>query len=119
MKGYIFNPHTPVYLTGYHCVNGCGVWVEVDKKGRAVEKFADIESQKNLEKLRINHYFCKSEEEGKRKFARGLATHEQDVKYGWDEYQKNDRNEIYDDIALKYAEAVKKLIQQNRKGHCE
>lgn len=122
MKGYIFNPHTPIYRTGYHSINGRGVQVDVDKKGRATERSSDAKDAKldeGCEKLRINHYFCKSEEEGKRKFARGLATHEQDVKYEWDEYRKYDRNEVYDDVALKYAEAIKSLIQQNRKGHCE
>ena len=68
-------------------------------------------------KIRINHYYCKSEEEGKIKFNRGLATHEENVKNDWKKYAEFDRNDVYDDCILCYRDCVKQalnVLEKNR-----
>lgn len=101
MKGYIFDPHAPCYYYGYYSINECGKRVE-----GPWNEYPD----NRYEKMRINHYYCKSVEEGKIKFERGLATHEEEIKNEWEKYGQYDRNDIYDDIILKYAEEVKRMI---------
>lgn len=103
MKGYILDPHAPFYYYGYYSISECGKRVE-----GPWNEYPD----NSYEKIMVNHYFCKSVEEGKIKQERGLATHEQDIKNGWEEYQKNDRNEVYDDILLKYVDDVKRFMRE-------
>lgn len=101
MKGYIFDPHAPTYFYGYYSINECG---------KRVEGPWNEYPNNSYDKIRINHYYCKSEEEGKVKFERGLATHEQEIKNDWGKYQQYDRNDVYDDIILGYAKEIKEMI---------
>lgn len=98
MKGYIFDPHAPSYYYGFHSVT---------ETGRIVNGPWNQYPNSSYERLRINHYYCKSIEEGKIKFDRGLATHEQEYKNAWGKYYEFDKNDVYDDIILRYADAIK------------
>ncbi len=102
IKGYIFDPHAPMYYCGYRSVN---------EVGRTVEGPWNPHPNNSYERIRINHYYCKSVEEGKIKFDRGLATHEQDIKNEWEKYSKFDKNDVFDDIILRYRDAVKQAVQ--------
>lgn len=102
VKGYILDPHAPMHYYGYCSVN---------EIGRVVEGPWNEYPNNSYEKIRINHYYCKSVEEGKIKFDRGLATHEQDIKNDWEKYSKFDKNDVYDDIILRYQDAVKQAVQ--------
>lgn len=107
-KGYIFDPHTPTYFCGYHSVT---------EKGMIVDGPWNEYPNNSYEKIRINHYYCKSEEEGKIKFNRGLATHEENVKNDWKKYAEFDRNDVYDDCILCYRDCVKQalnVLEKNR-----
>lgn len=103
IKGYLYDPHTPTYFYGFEGVN---------ENGKKVDGPWNYYPDNSYKKLRINHYYCKSVEEGKIKFDRGLATHEQDVKNDWEKYNEFDRNEVYDDIILRYVEDVKKSLEK-------
>ena len=102
-KGYIFDPHTPTYYCGYHSVT---------EKGVVVDGPWNDYPNNSYENIRINHYYCKSVEEGRIKFERGLATHEQDIKNDWEKYARFDKNDVFDDIILRYAGRVKEVLDR-------
>jgi hypothetical protein len=55
--------------------------------------------------MHLNHYWSKSREDFEIKRSRGRATC--NLKRSDEEFKFNDRNEIYDDSMLKYAELLK------------
>lgn len=105
VKAFIFDPHTPTYYYGYHSVT---------EKGHIVEGPWNDYPNNSYERIRVNHYYCKSVDEGKIKFERGLATHEQDIKNDWEKYAKFDRNDVYDDILVPYVAKIKKMLSEEK-----
>lgn len=97
------NPHYAIYVDGENAVDengaelkGC-TYCDVHPKA-----YTDVVS---VNKIRINHYYCKSEEEYKAKLARGRAL----IKGG--KKQFSDKALVFDDIkydytAYKYAEIL-------------
>lgn len=82
------NPHYPVYRHGF---------ININENGHRIVGACD--SEITYSKVRINHYFCKSEEECKRKIARGKA--DIDGNYPWEQFFEYDRNEVFDDCAVR------------------
>ena len=101
VKGYCLNPHIPV------AKSGCYIKTTNDKIITSAENH-DMENRHKY--LRVNHYFCKSLEEGEKKRKRGIATSGVFEEYKKTEYQKNDVNDVYDDGMIKYVQLLKKKI---------
>lgn len=87
---FIDNPHYPHYVIKKY---------SVDENCKKIEGPYNFDFPAN--KFRINHYFCKSQEEAKRKFARGYADFTDDRKRPWSDFIENDLNDICDDAILK------------------
>ena len=101
-RAYIMDPHTPTYKWGYHGIN---------ETGNVIMGPWNEYPNNSTEVIRINHYYCKSEAEGKLKFARGLATHENGEKNPWEKYVKYDQNDILDEILLPYVQMIKDKLE--------
>lgn len=101
IKGF-YNPHSAWSVKGYSTKN---------EKGKIITSAENVYPDNSYDYLRINHYYCKSQEETKIKFARGLATDEIDIKRKWSEFERFDRNEIYDYILEPYVEKVKESMK--------
>lgn len=84
------NPHYAIYKKGYYAYNLSKKIV----KGPFNDDFSNLE-------VRINHYFTKSEEEFMAKRNKGLAdqARQRDI----DEFEKFDRNEVFDDSMIEVA----------------
>ena len=102
----IFNPRT-VVDTGAHYMWVCGKWV--DENGSVF----GYGNKVTVRKAQINHYIIKSWEEFyKRKVARGRAdfkTFGDDLREYFDLW---DKNEVYDDLMLPYAEMLKEKLKK-------
>ena len=98
------NPHNPQYQRGFYTI---------DMEGHLIGSF--YHQIASFCGLRINHYFCKSKQEwvDRRKIGRGDKV---DVVRKIDDFYAHDRNDVYDDIALKYARNVKNLMSKYTKG---
>ncbi|MDR2772593.1 MAG: glycosyltransferase family 92 protein [Elusimicrobiota bacterium] len=66
----------------------------------------------NRERIRINHYYCKSLESFEKRRMKGEAWNGYDNRE--DDFEKRDRNEVFDPIMDKYIEPVKQAIKQRR-----
>lgn len=93
--------HYPTYAYNYYSINEIG------------EKVIGWRHPYNntLQKLRINHYFCKSQEEWIKRRSIGKADHKSDSESFLrtiDEFKAHDNNDIYDDIMLKYVQRINK-----------
>lgn len=85
----VSNPHFPCY---YHGI------VSVNENGNTVK--GPIDYEVTYKKIRINHYFCKSQEEFRKKIDRGMG--DVDGKRKWDKFIEYDKNEVYDDEILRF-----------------
>lgn len=87
------NPHFACYKSGFYAVNLSNIKVD-----------GPYSKPINKPKVRINHYFTKSKEEFMAKRARGMADNNniRDIK----DYEKHNRNEIFDDSMRRYAEKL-------------
>lgn len=84
--------HYPTYFNGFH---------SIDEDGKIIKDWQNIINHP-LRKLRINHYFCKSQEEWIKRRSMGKAdTNNICDKRTIEEFKKHDNNDIFDDIALK------------------
>lgn len=96
-QGYI-TPH--MWKTEKGIVNENGDVLNEEMKGRIKEI--------SVKTIRVNHYFNRSYEDWIDKRRRGRATvNEKRPIEMFDTYDKND---VYDDLSLKYVEQVKKLL---------
>ena len=86
---YMPNPHSAIYLHNFHAVNAAGEIVA-----------GYLNKPVNVDKIVVNHYFTKSREEYSKKFSRGRS--DVNVKYSQDNFELQDRNEIFDDGILTY-----------------
>lgn len=87
------NPHFACYTRGSYAVNIDNIKVD-----------GPYSKPINNPKVRINHYFTKSKEEFMAKRARGMADNNniRDIK----DYEKHNRNEVFDDSMRRYAEKL-------------
>ena len=97
VRTYI-SPHYPLYRLGA---------ISVDSTGRYRSKgwFCRDLTFKNM---RLNHYYCKSEEDYKIKKSRGLG--DRLGNYNWEEYDRMNFNEVYDESMLVYQVALKEAL---------
>ena len=104
---YFEHAHFPVYKTGHFAVNTQGHTV----KGA-------ISDEVDYSVMRVNHYITKSKEEWVKKRKRGQA----DTGYyaADDEIEKSflyhDRNEVFDDSMLKYADKIREAIDFRKRS---
>ncbi len=61
--------------------------------------------------IRVNHYYCKSEEDCKAKFDRGCGDISDDFRRKWDQFVLYDRNEVHDERMLVYSDRIKQAIE--------
>ena len=102
------SPHFPCYRNDDLSVTENKEFITgVTSHGSSARAFT---SKVSLQKIRINHYMCKSEEEYKEKIAKGLATQKRGVKYTFQKsvYIYNDYK--YDYCIYKYLLKLKPKI---------
>ena len=97
IKGYT-TPH--MFATTKGVVNEDGEPIDESKEGRIDIPLAS--------KIRVNHYFNRSYEDWIEKRRRGRATIKE--KRPIEMFDTYDKNDVYDDLALKYVEGVKKFL---------
>lgn len=96
---YWNHDHYPIYRSGFHSIN---------EDGKIVEGWRN-DMNHPLRKLRINHYFCKSQEEWIARRSMGKAdTRDRTNKRTLEEFKQHDNNDVYDDIALRIIETRQK-----------
>ena len=93
------NPHYPIYNHGAFSIN---------ENGRIV--VGKFDRDKSCKHIRINHYFTKSKEEFQAKVARGSADTTPDRRP--DHFVHWDRNEMRDEIMLRYSNRIKAAMQK-------
>ena len=96
---YYVSPHFPLYKLG--------LW-NINENGRRLRAWFSLGQCYN--KIKINHYFCKSKEEALMKWNRGLA--DRNEKYDWKKFEDHDLNDIYDDCMLPYIPILKENIKR-------
>ena len=94
------SPHFPTYSLGFWNIN---------ENGKRLNAWFPLGQCYN--RLKINHYFCKSKEEAVLKWNRGLA--DRNIKYDWKKFEDYDLNDIYDDDMLKYVDSIKKAVNKS------
>lgn len=99
------SPHT-VYPKARLCV--------VNEAGQTVNGARIKYPNNKYSLLRINHYYCKSEEECKVKFSRGQADFEENVIRKWNEFIRFDLNDVHDNIMDSYIDKVYREIGKYR-----
>ena len=97
------SPHYPQYKLGA---------ISVDSTGQCRSKgwFCRDLTFKNI---RLNHYYCKSEEDYKIKTSRGLG--DRTGNYDLNVYERMNFNEVYDTSMLAYKNDLEKGLKQNEK----
>lgn len=106
----IMNPRVVINMPDPHYVLMRKGWICVSDKGSTIPFKYFYDSQ--CTKLRINHYFSKSEEEFRNKIEkRGLPDGEHDRNVEQELYEATvNCNEVYDDVMKKYVDEVKKRM---------
>ena len=90
--------HYPTYKAGFY---------NIDELGKRVDGWSNPRSG-NTKRIRINHYFTKSKEEWIERRSHGKAdTADKNDKRTLDEFYEHDKNDVYDDILLKYSKELK------------
>lgn len=102
VRTYI-SPHYPQYRLGA---------ISVDSTGQHRSKgwFCRDLTFKNI---RLNHYYCKSEEDYKIKTSRGLG--DRDGSYDLSKYEKMNFNEVHDESMLVYKSDLDRALMRNEK----
>ncbi|GLQ99924.1 glycosyltransferase family 92 protein [Dyella mobilis] len=95
----IVQPSKMVGCTNPHFMHYANDARAVDENGQPIE--GPFTAKVSVEHLRINHYWSKSEEECRYKFAKGLADGEGER--DWNEFLSHDKilNEVHDDTVLR------------------
>ena len=95
----IVNPRMVYKFYHPHCVLFSLIHHSIDEDGKVVKgPFNDFYHTPQL--IRINHYFCKSKEEWIKRRSQGTVI--DDYVRTMDEFNERNRNDIFDDIALRY-----------------
>ncbi|MDO4171031.1 MAG: glycosyltransferase family 92 protein [Lachnospiraceae bacterium] len=95
----VVSPHFVKYKSGYWCIN------EFGRRLRAWFPLGQC-----FDKIKINHYFCKSREEALLKWNRGLA--DRNTKYDWKKFEDYDLNDIQDDSMVPYIKILKQKLER-------
>lgn len=96
----ILDPHSCEYEKNYYCVNEDGYRID-----------GPFNNNCSYKKLRINHYFCKSQSEYIKKKDRGLADHADNLQRTMVDFYAHDKNDVYDYIMERYVTELKaKLV---------
>ena len=97
----IVNPRMVYKFYHPHCVLFSLIHHSIDEDGKIVKgPFNDFYHTPQL--IRINHYFCKSKEEWIKRRSQGTVI--DDSVRSMDEFYERNRNDIFDDIALRYVD---------------
>lgn len=99
MVHYYISPHYPQYRLGAISVDSTG---EKRSKGWFCRDLT-------FKNLRLNHYYCKSEEDYKIKTSRGLG--DRAGCYDLSKYDKYNLNEVHDESMLVYKELLEKALK--------
>jgi len=106
VKVIIKPQETKGYLTPHMWKTEKGV---ADENGNILDEALKGRTKEiNVKTIRVNHYFNRSYEDWADKRRRGRATIKQ--KRPIEMFDVYDRNEVYDDLSLKYVEGVKKFL---------
>ncbi len=97
MVHYYISPHYPQYKLGAISVDSSGL---VQAKGWFCRDLT-------FKNLRLNHYYCKSEEDYKIKTSRGLG--DRAGSYDMSKYEQMNFNEVHDESMLIYNTDLKKI----------
>lgn len=92
------NPHNPIYINNFY---------NIDENKNKIEGPFNVGG--TCDKIRINHYFTKSKEEFMKKISRGKA--DALDKRSINEFDSNDKNDVYDYIMENYVETLKNEIE--------
>lgn len=96
---HFLNPHHPVLDDGYRIVNENGVTV--------TDQFC---ADNSCSLMQVNHYFCKSREEARKKMERGKISDSK--KLDWSVFESRDRNEVLDEGMLPYVTPCKEALER-------
>lgn len=91
------HPHYPKYKPGFYCI---------DFNGEIIPYWRNEISE--YIGIRLNHYYCKSKEEYVKRISLGRSDMPR-IK-PMDNFYKDDRNEVQDDVMLSYSSDVKKVM---------
>lgn len=100
----IFNPRRVIAVPNLHFAIYRHGFNNVNEELEVIKGACDLHIV--YDKIRINHYFCKSEEECRKKIERGKA--DVDGKYSWSQFLRYDRNDVYDNTILRIRDSLKK-----------
>lgn len=95
------SPHYPIYRLGAVSLNSTG-------KRKQTLWFSPI----TFKEMRINHYYCKSEEDYKLKISRGKG--DRAGSYDMKNFFKLNDNSIYDEAMLAYKPQLEEALQRKR-----
>ena len=95
------SPHYPIFRLGGISLNSTGT-----KRQRGW-----FSSPVSFKELRINHYYCKSQEDFKLKISRGLGDRE--GKYNMKNFSMMNDNSVYDELILVYKPQLDGLLNKN------
>ena len=91
------HPHYPKYKPGFYCI---------DFNGEIIPYWRNEISE--YIGIRLNHYYCKSKEEYVKRISLGRS--DMPGIKPMDNFYKDDRNEVQDDVMLSYSSDVKKVM---------
>ena len=90
------HPHYPMFRPGFY---------NIDFQGKFIPFWRNEITE--YDGIRLNHYYCKSKEEYAKRISLGRA----DIpSIRSDYFYKDDRNEVLDEVMLKYSSDVKKVM---------
>lgn len=95
--------HYPIFKLGFY---------NVSTDGKMVPEWSNRIMTYSL--MRINHYFTKSKEEWISRRSQGKADHDEgepDSRRTMEEFYIHDRNDVYDDLALRYSDKIKSILK--------
>lgn len=92
------SPHYPHYRLGAYSISDTG-------KRQWGWSFNDVQ----YNNLRINHYYCKSEEDYLKKISRGLG--DRVGSYDMSRYKYYDKNDVHDELMLRYKSELSKRLK--------
>ena len=95
------SPHFAEYLDGYYAVNSDGAKVPMFYNSPVL-----------VDKIVLHHYSVKSKEEYQIKINRGAADNKQNI-YHYGIFNREDRNEVFDDSILKYRASRRVAMLEN------
>ena len=89
-----------------HCFTYQGNGFAVDENKNRIN--GPLTQKNSTEKIRINHYFTRSEEESRQKMERGSAY--TNTKRPWSDFERLNRNDVHDRVMEKYVPELKQRV---------